>query len=306
MAGKIQVMLSALNKRQKGIFLALIGFSVFAVSDACAKWLTGYYSELTVLGYSYVFALLTGLVLSPKLGGLKATLRSQKLKFHAGRAVSNVFLAYFVVQAFKHLPLASVYTVLFLAPFVITILAIPFHKEHVPLKNWGVIAVGFSGILVAFQPGFADINPWIYSAFLTVFFIAGLSLLARPLGENETILSLSFYPNCLSVMVFLPLAISIGEIPQLSHIPVFMLAGVMLTFGLSCVAGAFRIAPYAVVSPFNYLQMIWALIFGYFIFSEVPGVSMLLGAAIIIGSGLYLITMERDAGAEHAPEELPR
>ena len=299
-------MLSALNKRQKGIFLAVIGFSAFAVSDACAKWLTGSYAEMTVIGYTYLFSFIVCLLSAPYTGGISCTLKSNKMKYHTGRAICNVFLAYFVVQAFKHLPLATVYTVLFLSPFVITILAIPFYKERVSMRNWFVIALGFSGILVAFQPGFAVIDPWIISAFLTVIFIAGMGLMARPLDEHETVLSLAFYPNLLSVIVFLPPAYASGDLPSLLHLPVFVLAGVMLTTGLICIASAFRIAPYSVVSPFNYLQMIWALIFGYLIFNEVPDAAMLVGAAMIIGSGLYLIYAEKTASKSETPlEDLP-
>ncbi|MCB1839818.1 MAG: DMT family transporter [Alphaproteobacteria bacterium] len=288
-------MLSGLSPTQKGIFLAVCGFTAFSVSDTTSKWLSLSYPIFTVIGYMSLFSVLSGLVLSPFLGGLMKTLSTKKLKFHAGRGISNTCIAYLVVQSFAHLPLATAYTVLFLTPFLITMLAIPIYGERVRVKHWLIIALGFSGILVAFPPGFSDFNPWAAAAFAATFFIATLGLLARKLGPEETVLSLSFYPSLFATLVFLPLALSIGVAPSLADLPIFIMGGTMVTGGLSCIGHAFRVSRYAVVSPFNYLQMIWALIFGAVLFRDAPEANMLLGAAIIIGSGIALVMTERKA-----------
>ncbi len=106
-------------------------------------------------------------------------------------------------------------------------------------------------------------------------------------------LSLSFYPSLFSVLAFVPVSVWGGQWPAIADVPVFILGGVMITVGLSGIAGAFRIAPYALVSPFNYLQMIWALLLGALVFDEMPTLNMLLGAAVIIGSGLMLVRKVR-------------
>lgn len=137
----------------KGIFLAICGFSAFSVSDASCKWLAQSYSVSTVIAYTSLFSVLCGLALSPLLGGIGRTIKTPKLKFHTGRGIANVFIAFLVVNAFAHLPLATAYTVLFLTPFIVTLLAIPVHGEKVNLKSWLIIGMGFSGILVAFPPG---------------------------------------------------------------------------------------------------------------------------------------------------------
>ncbi len=294
-------MLSGLSSIQKGIFLAICGFSAFSVSDTSCKWLAQEYPVSAVIAYTSLFSVLCGLAASPLLGGIGRTLRTPKLKFHAGRGIANVFIAFLVVHAFSHLPLATAYTVLFLTPFIVTLLAIPVHGERVGLQSWLIIAAGFSGILVAFPPGTGGYNIWILAAFGASFFVALLGLLARKLGPEETVLSLSFYPSLFSTLVYLPLALWAGRWPDIADLPVFMLAGVMITAGLSCIASAFRIAPYAVVSPFNYLQMIWALIFGALIFGDRPEAQMLVGAAIIIGSGIALVMTQRKGIAQASP-----
>lgn len=288
-------MLSGLNPTQKGIFLAICGFSAFAVSDACAKWLSPAYPVFTIVGFIALFSVITGLVASPLLGGLQRTLRTEKLWVHTGRGASNILLCYFAVLSFAHIPFADVYTILFLAPFLVTLMAAPIYGEKVDKASWGIIALGFSGILIAYPPGSAEVSPWIFAPFAATVFIASLGLLARKLGPDETVLSLSFYPSLFSVLAFVPISIWGGHWPAMADLPVFILGGVMITGGLSGIAGAFRIAPYALVSPFNYLQMIWALLLGALVFDEMPTVNMLLGAAVIIGSGLMLVRKVRGA-----------
>lgn len=282
-------MLSGLNSTQKGILLALMGFSAFSVSDACAKWLSESYPVHTIIGFVAFFSVLTGIIASPLLGGLKRTIRTQKIWVHTGRGASNIVLCYFALLSFANMKLADVYTVLFLAPFVITLLAVPIYGEKVDKTGWAIIAAGFSGVLIAFPPGELGFNSWIWAAFAATFFISSLGLLARKLGPDETVLSLSFYPSLFSAVAFLPISFSGGAWPAMHDLPIFVLAGIMMTTGLSGIAGAFRIAPYGLISPFNYLQMIWALIFGILFFNEFPALNMLLGAMVIIASGLLLV-----------------
>ncbi len=294
-------MLSTLNNTQKGFLYAAFGFSSFAIADACAKWLAQSYPIMQVVAFMYVFSLLFCLLASPFLGGIKATLKTGKAKIHAARSVCNLFVAVLAVQCFAHLPLTTIYTVLFLSPFIITILAIPLYKEHVPLKNWLIIIIGFSGVLVAFPPGLSNINPWIFVAFSTALFISLLGLLARPLDNKETILSLSFYPNLLSVLIFLPYALINYPLPEIHDLPLFALAGILLTAGLSGVASGYRTARYCAIAPLHYTQMIWGIILGYIIFGDIPNFKTMLGACIIIGSGLYLIYRESKSGHEDEP-----
>lgn len=281
-------MLSALNTTQKGILYALFGFSTFVISDSCAKWLSQDYAVFQIVGWSYLFSTLFGLIFSKKMGGLKATLKTQKLKFHLGRSICNFGLAVSVVTAFQNMPLTSVYPILFLAPFMITMLAIPFYKEHVPPINWAIIALGFSGVVIAFQPWSNPISTWVLVAFSTTLCISGLSLMARPLGKTETLLSLSFFPCATNAAVIFPYVLYAYGLPDLHDLPIFILAGMMLVCGISGVASACRITRYAIVTPLHYSQLILVFIIGYFIFGERPDFWMIGGSVIIALSGLML------------------
>ncbi len=280
---------------KKGILSAFAGFTGFALADACSKWLGAYYSTPDILFWVYSLGAFFGLCLSPYLGGLKPTLQTKKLPYHILRGVCALAVGMLVVTALsKGMMLSTMYTILFLAPFLTTIAAIPIYKERVSLRSWIIIAVGFSGILVAFHDGLAVITPEILYIFAALFFITSLGLLARPL-QHDTLLSLSLYPSITIAVLLLPLVWGDIAVPQISHWPIFILDAFCVILGLSGIAYGFRIAPYATVAPVHYSQMVIAVLIGYFVFGDVPDFWIMAGAAIIIVSGLLLIfSRERD------------
>lgn len=286
-------MLSGLNQTTKGIIVALSGFVSFSFADSCAKWLGQHYEVLDVIFVTYSLSLLLGLVFSPFLGGVQKTLATKKIFIHVGRGVFALAIAMFVVTAMKDISLAAMYTILFLAPFLTTIAAIPVYKERVPLKSWGIIALGFVGILIAFRPGVEDISWSMIYCLCALLCIVVLGLLARPLNEDESLHSLSFYPSLVTITTLAYFVLPI-DIPAVEHWPVFIMNGLFVTIGLSGIAYGYRVAPYALVSPLHYSQMIVALVIGYFVFQDIPDFWMLCGASVIMFSGV-LLALEKKA-----------
>ena len=288
-------MLSNFDQKTLGMLSGFVGFTCFASADACAKWLGAYYETFDVIFWTYLISLIFGLIFSPWLGGLRRTLKTAKLPVHIGRGVFALGIAGCVVKAMHlGLPLANMYTILFLAPFLITIAAWPIYKEPVPFKNWLIIALGFTGIIVAYPPGVSAIAEAEIYAFIALGFIIGLSILARPLTHAESLHSLSFYPAVVTLLLCGPFVLDDIAKPALEHLPVFIMNGVFVTVGLSGIAYGFRIAPYSIVAPIHYTQMVIALIAGYLIFGDVPTFGMMAGAGIIIFSGLLLVWSKSD------------
>lgn len=284
----------ALSNTQKGILSALCGFTAFAFADACSKWLGDSYNLWTILFWVYYYTMIFSIVFSPMLGGLRSTFKTKKLRFHIGRGISALFVGIFVVTALSNgLPLASMYTILFLAPFMISIAAIPLYKEKVPLKSWVIIAIGFSGILIAFHEGLNSFTPEVIYAFCALLFIVILSLLARPLNEGESLLSLSLYPAMTITLIVSIYAFPSITLPSGFDMLIFMADGLFVTIGLSGVAHSFRTTTYAKVAPVHYTQMVIALAVGYWVFDDKPDIWMLAGAGIIIISGIMLVTNKK-------------
>lgn len=281
-------MLSTLSETQKGILYGLTGYFIYVISDTVSKYLAQFYPILMIVWWMYFFALLVSLAFSPFTGGLKATLQTKKLKIHFSRGFFNFGLAMSVVTAFAHLPMSSVYPVLYLSPILSTVLAIPIFKEKVSHFSWGIIALAFSGVIICFQPWTGSVNHWIISAFITVFCISGLSIMARFLKNDETLLSLSFYPSIVITALLMPASLIFYPLPALQHLPIFILGGTALSFGLTFVALAFRSAPYAYIASINYLQLLPVFLAGYIVFGESPDFWTISGSLIIALSGVLL------------------
>jgi len=285
-------MFTNLNNTQKGMLLALIGYTSFAFADVAAKWLTNDYAVFQVTGIITGVSSAFFLVFSSKLGGFKSILSTKQPKIHYIRAVLNFIVAILAVYSFSLLPLASVYTILFSMPFFATLLAIPFYGEVVQKHRWIAIILGFIGVLAAFRPWAQDFNVLLLVPLFTAVCIACLFLISRSLKE-ATLLELGFFPAFGCFVLVTPLMAWFFKMPELADLPIFLIAGIGATLGIMCVSKAFYIAQASVVSPFVYTQIIWGILFGYFVFGDVPDYWMLIGASIIIVSGLYLVHSER-------------
>lgn len=283
-----------LSNTQKGILSALCGFTAFAFADACSKWLGNNYDALTIIYWVYYSTFGFSLILSPFFGGLGKTIQTKKLHIHIARGICVLGTGLFIVAALSNgLSLASMYTILFLAPFIMSIAAIPIYKEKVSIRSWLIIAIGFSGILIAFHDGLSSFTPEVIYVFYALFFIVTSSLLSRPFNNTESILSLSLYPSMVVTLLISLTALPNVSLPSLHDLPIFVLDGFFVTIGLAGLAHSFRIAPYARVAPIHYCQMIIALILGYWFFNDIPDIWMLVGASVIIISGIMLATQKK-------------
>lgn len=287
--------LNRLNPTQKGIFCAFIGFTAFSFADINAKWLTGHYSIFQVLFMDHAIASLALLALTPWFGGFKALLRTQKAKIHALRCLINIVLTMLLVYSFSILPLADIYTFIFAMPFFAALLGIVLYKEIPKKAEWIAIILGFIGVLLALQPGTSGFDPRLLWSVLCGVLVALLFGLSRSL-QGENVISLGVWTLIGTVIVNgIITALNFTPIPP-AHLGIFLMAGLFLAAGMIFTSLGFRMAPAAAVSPILYTEMIWALIFGLIIFGDIPGPWTMLGAAIIIGSGLYLIMAERRNG----------
>lgn len=284
----------------KAILIGLCGFASFSVSDTTSKYLTQFYDTVPIICLISVFSLIFGLALSPLLGGLKPALRSRNRKIHIVRAFCNTIITFLIIAGFAHLPLATMYTIIFMTPFIASIMAVPVFKERIARRGWIAIVFGFIGVLIVLRPGFEGFNIWFLAPLIASFFIAALFLLARPLRADDPVLCLSLYPAMLNAGLLLPFVLFYDDLPELSHLWLFALAGFFVAGGLTGLGIAFRIGQASILSPLQYTQMIWAVIFGYLIFGDWPDVYTFLGAAIIIASGIFLIRAEQRAGDSNA------
>ncbi|MGL4311296.1 MAG: DMT family transporter [Paracoccaceae bacterium] len=278
----------------KGALLALAAMGIFATHDVVVKTLGANYSAFQIVFFAALLSFpIVALILLND--GKDENLRPRHPYWSALRTVCAVITGVSAFYAFSTLPLAQVYAILFASPLLITILAIPILGEKVRLRRWAAVIAGLIGVMVVLRPGEAELGMGHLAALTAAITGATASIIVRKIGQDERSVVLLLYPmmgNFIAMGAALPF---VYRPMPLEH---FGLLGVIALFGL---AGSFlSIAAYrqgeaVIVAPMQYSQIIWATGYGYFLFGETLDRPTLIGAAIIIASGLYIVFRESSA-----------
>ena len=285
----------------KGILNALVAFAIFSVHDVVVKFLGGQYSPFQIIFFSTLlsFPLITMMLMRDPTSG---HLRPVHPWWIALRTLAGVVTGTSAFYAFSVLPLAQTYAVIFATPLLITILSIPILGEQVRLRRWLAVIIGLIGVMVVLRPGSTELSLGHLAALTAAFGIALASIIVRKVGREERSVVLLLYPMLAN---FIVMAIALPFVYKPMPIEHLGMIGIISLFGF--VAGLLLIVAYnnaeaAIVAPMQYSQIIWAAIFGYWLFGESIEPQTLLGAAIIILSGLYIVFRESRASvSENTP-----
>lgn len=275
----------------RGALLSLAAFAVYASNDTMVKFLGASYSPFQLIFFAGLlgFPLVTIMLMSDRSDG---NLIPKHPYWTAIRTLAAVLNAITGFYAFSVLPLAQCYAIIFAMPILITLLAIPILGEKVGLHRWLAIIVGLAGVIIVLRPGQVPLGLGHLSALAAALLGATTSVIVRKIGHIERSVVLMLYPMVANFVV-MALALPFVYIPiPKEH---FGLMGAMALLGL--VAGmlmiaAYRRAPAIIVAPMQYSQMIWAIIFGYFLFDESIDLWTGVGAIVIIAAGVYIVLRE--------------
>jgi drug/metabolite transporter (DMT)-like permease len=282
---------------RRGIIYMIASVFVFAAINVLVKWQVARYPLGEVVFFRCIFALLSGMVLVAAHGGLPL-LRTRRVGDHLGRAVLQFGAMLCTFTAFSMMPLADAVAISFSAPLFLTVLSIPMLGEKVGRYRWGAVIVGFCGVLVMVQPGSGTLEAGALFALGNAVFGAIATIGVRRMTVTEASATLVFY------QVLTTTVLSLFMLPFGWVTPTLLDFLMMATIGLASGAGqylwtqAFRFAPAAVAAPFNYTAMIWAMLFGYLIWGDIPTLALLAGALIVASSGMFILyreTMRRSA-----------
>lgn len=281
----------AARSNGQAISVICIGIFCLVINDAMAKWLTAYYSPLQIIFMRNLLAMPMILVMVLCIGG-RSLLRTHHLRTHALRGLLLVGGAYTFFLGLKFLPLAEATSLVFAAPIFITALSVPLLGEQVGWRRWAAVIVGFVGVLIIVRPGAAAFQPASLVVVVTAVLYALIMISARRIDQRESVWTLMLYV-VLFPLLFSGLAVPlVWQAPQLSHLPQIFGMAVFGTLGMTLISQAFRLAPAAIVAPFDYTALIWASLLGWLVWGEIPGVWTYAGAAVIIASGIYIVIRE--------------
>lgn len=273
----------------RGVVLLVNALFFFAALDAIAKHLTQTFSIPMLVWARYlVHCLLMAVFLGPSRGRrLLATARPGLLVVRALLLLACTSCGF---AALSRMPLAETSAIAFTAPLIVAILAGPWLGERLSADRWLAVVAGFAGVLLIARPGGAlDLVGTLF-ALLGAAFYAAYQILTRQLAATEDTLAMLFY-TALVGAVAMSLALPWiwhGPLPDLQQGLLIAALGILGGCGHFLLTRAFRHAPASMLSPFIYLQLVWATLLGALVFGHWPDLPALAGILVIVGSGLYL------------------
>lgn len=275
----------------RGALLALLSFAIFATHDVVVKFLGAEYHAIQIIFFAGLFGVpLVFLMLIRDRGD--GDLRPRRPGWMVLRTVAVVVTGVTAFYAFSVLPLAETYAILFAAPLLITVMAIPILGEKVGLRRGLAVLAGLTGVLIVLRPGVQELSLGHLAALTAAVGGALASVVVRKIGAEERAAVLLLYPMLANLAVLgaaLPLVYRPMPVGHLGLMAVIAAMGLVATF---TIIAAYRAAEAVVVAPMQYSQMIWAVIFGSVMFDETVDGMTILGAAVIIGSGIYIVMRE--------------
>jgi len=278
----------------RAIVSTIVAMACFSVLNAMSKTLsTSGYPVIEVIWARYVFAFIFMLVMFlPRNGRGLFTVR--RLWTQVVRGLLLFFSSYFYFHGVVYLSLATAASISLTSPLIVTALSSRLLGEPVGPRRWAAVVVGFAGALIIVRPGHTDFDWHILWVVASTICSAFYQLFSRRYGQSErpdASATVATIVGTVAASPFVPLEWVMPV--SIWHFALFVGMGVMAGTGHYFLTIAYSQAPAAVVSPFNYTQLIGAAVLGFFIFNERPDVWTWAGAAVIISSGLYVGYRER-------------
>ena len=279
-----------LSKNQLGFLYMFMSICAFSLMDVIVKWSVNYPIG-QVLFFRGFFGIIFYFFVIPK-DRLRDFYITKRPGLHALRCTSGLIALVAIFIALRELPLATVVSISFAAPIFTTIFSIFLLSEKVGIFRWLAVLIGFIGILVITEPGITELN--IYYIF-PIIFCLGLSYVAitiRQLSTTEPVWLISFYFS-LSITILSFLTIPQGWImPSIKDFMLLSLIGIFGGVANLWLSQSYKYSEVSLVTPLKYLALVFAIIFGYFIWNEVPTIKTLLGALLVIISTLIIFRRE--------------
>jgi drug/metabolite transporter (DMT)-like permease len=294
-----------------GILCALAGSAIFSINDVAIKSLSGTYALhqviliRTLIGIVVLFALM--LLTRADFRQLLTSRPRTHLLRVAFVMVSNV--TYFLGLA--ALPLADAVAIAFVSPLIVTLLSVAILHEPVGPHRWAAVALGLVGVIIMLRPGSGVFQPAALLILVSAFCYACTNLMTRHMKATESAFAFSFYIQIGFVIVSVLMGLVVGDghlsgsadpslaflfrgwlWPPMADWPAFIACGLSVSLGALLIAQAYRLGDAALIAPFEYAGMPFAIFWGVVIFGTWPDVTAWIGIALIIGAGLYTLWRE--------------
>ncbi len=279
----------------RGIAYMTIAVAIFTVMDALVKWLAPSYPIMQIVFFRSLFAFVPLGIFIFRTGTL-GSLRTRQPFDHVLRSFMGLAAMSAFFYAYANMPLANAIAISFAAPLFITALSVPLLGEAVGLRRWSAVIVGFLGVLIIVRPDAGILDSVALVALSGTVFMSLAMIFVRKLSRTETSAAIVFYFSLSATLVsgaFMP---SQWVTPNALDLVLLILVGIIGGLAQIFMTSAFRHATVSVLAPFEYTTIVWAVLLGFFLWGDIPGLNVWLGVAIVAASGIYIVQREAKLG----------
>ncbi|MDC3152502.1 DMT family transporter [Pelagibacteraceae bacterium] len=263
----------------------------FSIMDICVKWLD-YYPVGQVLFLRFFIGFIPIFFIIPK-EKLFSFYKTSRPGLHAFRAFTGAAAIIALFIGLRELPLADVVSLTFGGPIFVTVASIFFLSEKVGIKRWSAVFLGFIGMLLIVQPAFINLNFYYITPIVFCIFFACVAISVRSLSKTEPNYRIAFYFTFLcSILGIATIFKGDWILPTKIDLTIFIIMGLCGSIANLLLTQSYRLAEASLVTPIKYLSLVFAIVFGFLIWSEIPKLLTLFGALLVITSSLIIFTRE--------------
>ncbi|MCA9955682.1 MAG: DMT family transporter [Anaerolineales bacterium] len=300
-----------LSANMKGITFLISAAFVISIQNIAVKWIGGDYSALQIVTFRSLVALpFTVLFFRYEGGRGLPTTKLPRLEFVRGLFL---FLSYTTfMMGLAALPLAQIEAIRFSGPLMITFLSVVMLGEQVGPRRWVALVIGFLGVLLIVQPGSASFNIGSLFVLISVLFYALVAIITRKLKAEDSSATMAYFSSLVylvAALLLVPLPALVGDMPNAHPSIAFLIRpwsmptlldglimaglGLIWAIWMYLLSRAYSLAQASVAAPFEYVSLPINILWGFLIWREIPTWMTLAGAALTLGSGLYVLYRER-------------
>lgn len=276
----------------KGIFALILATLLFASQDAITKHLISTMPVAQLMFVRYFFFALFALVYASRKTRLRHVFHSYwpKLQFLRGLLIAGEMALF--AYTLKYLGIAEMHTIFACFPLIITVLSVPLLGEQVGWRRWLAVSVGFIGTLIIIQPGSGVFSPFAMTALACALMFAIYNIITRKVSRQDSLETSLLYFGVVGFLVTLLAVPFFWQPMSNSEILWLLMISIISIFSHLLLIKSLELAPAVILQPFNYFILVWAMIIGYSFYGEILDTTTLIGAALVIGSGVYIARRE--------------
>jgi drug/metabolite transporter (DMT)-like permease len=276
----------------KGIFALILATLLFASQDAITKHLISTMPVAQLMFVRYFFFALFALVYASRKTRLRLVFHSYwpKLQLLRGLLIAGEMALF--AYTLKYLGIAEMHTIFACFPLIITVLSVPILGEQVGWRRWLAVSVGFIGTLIIIQPGSGVFSPFAMTALACALMFAIYNIITRKVSRQDSLETSLLYFGVVGFLVTLLAVPFFWQPMSNTEILWLLMISIISIFSHLLLIKSLELAPAVILQPFNYFILVWAMVIGYSFYGEILDTTTLIGAVLVIGSGVYIARRE--------------